>query len=337
VWPHISPILVTRSSWIAAGMGKGRLRWCVLLVLVCLCAHSCVVGYSLSPHHTAHCVFRSRFPRFTRFQQDQPRLHPQLTVASSQSDSNDEVIPASSTSGANMAIDGPRQPLKILLVVEPTPFNYISGYANRFQETLRALRKYTNDVVSIFTPDKNSDSYATGSTGSEEIPNQPITNQFLGFPIQTVRGFELFWYPQVTLTLDMRGTLRRLMHSFDPDIVHITMPSVVVFPALLWAKLQNKPVVISYHTDLIKYAQTYAQFPGSYTLSKWVVKLPLMCADLVLCTSPQLQQELSTLLNEDCSILRMLGWGRDQCSGMIPDVCVWQKGVNTEVRSSFSV
>ena len=32
------------------------------------------------------------------------------------------------------------KPLRILLLVEPTPFNYVSGYANRFKEMLKYLK-----------------------------------------------------------------------------------------------------------------------------------------------------------------------------------------------------
>ena len=37
-------------------------------------------------------------------------------------------------------------PMKILLIVEPTPFNYVSGYANRFKEMLKYLKEAGDDV-----------------------------------------------------------------------------------------------------------------------------------------------------------------------------------------------
>jgi hypothetical protein len=61
-------------------------------------------------------------------------------------------------------------PLKILLLVEPTPFNYVSGYANRFKEMLKFLHK-AGDKVEVLTPDKD--------------PNPP--KDFMGFPITTNR------------------------------------------------------------------------------------------------------------------------------------------------------
>ena len=34
-----------------------------------------------------------------------------------------------------------KKPLKLLCVVEPSPFTYVSGYANRFQEMLKCFNK----------------------------------------------------------------------------------------------------------------------------------------------------------------------------------------------------
>ena len=103
-------------------------------------------------------------------------------------------------------------PLRVLLIVEPTPFTYISGYANRFkvihssfylyytyvfihvcimltlytyihvlQEMLKYLKK-AGDEVHVFTPDC-------------DLANAP--SDFLGFPITNVRGFSFPLYKQV--------------------------------------------------------------------------------------------------------------------------------------------
>lgn len=48
------------------------------------------------------------------------------------------------------------KPLKVLLLVEPTPFTYISGYANRFKEMLTYLKE-AGDDVHILTPDETID------------------------------------------------------------------------------------------------------------------------------------------------------------------------------------
>ena len=184
-------------------------------------------------------------------------------------------------------------PRKVLLCVEPTPFNYISGYANRFQEMLKYL-KQAGDDVSIFTADSD--------------PNPP--KSFLGFPILTHRGFGLPLYNQVTITFDLAGGIPKLLKSFRPDLLHVSTPSAMVIAATLWASIFKVPLVMSYHTDLVGYFKAYLKVPGAGKLAELLLKFFLSRADLVLCTSPQLKEEMIKL--------------------GITHVDVWQKGINTE-------
>lgn len=186
------------------------------------------------------------------------------------------------------------KPLKVLLLVEPTPFNYVSGYANRFQEMLKYL-KLANDSVKIVTADSD--------------PKPPT--QFLDYPISTQRGFELPFYKQVTCTFDFGRTIQRAIQQFKPDIIHCSTPSAIVYPAVLWAYVYDIPLVMSYHTDFVGYARSYAPYPGSTQLATFLIQRFHAQADLVLCTSPQLKEEM-----ESVGIQR---------------IDVWQKGINTEV------
>ncbi|GFH44389.1 hypothetical protein CTEN210_00863 [Chaetoceros tenuissimus] len=54
-------------------------------------------------------------------------------------------------------------PRKIFLMVEPTPFTYVCGYTNRFNEMLRYLSKAKDHVV-ILTTDS--------VTPKEELPKE---------------------------------------------------------------------------------------------------------------------------------------------------------------------
>lgn len=45
-------------------------------------------------------------------------------------------------------------PMKIALLVEPTPFNYVCGYSNRYNEMLRYIKKAGDDVSILTTDDK---------------------------------------------------------------------------------------------------------------------------------------------------------------------------------------
>jgi glycosyltransferase involved in cell wall biosynthesis len=188
------------------------------------------------------------------------------------------------------------KPLKVLLCVEPTPFNYMSGYANRFQEMLRFM-KLAGDEVCIITPDND--------------PKAP--KEFEGFPIVSIPGGSFTYYPLVTVSMDLRtNAIQKKVQSFKPDIIHVSTPSMLVFPAMYWAKRMNIPLVMSYHTDIVSYAKSYSKFFGIESMVRYLVKSVVKQADLTLCTSPQLRDE-------------MLSMG-------INNVDVWRKGINTEVK-----
>ena len=52
---------------------------------------------------------------------------------------------AGAAAGAAIPLDQ-TPPMKIVLLVEPTPFNYVSGYANRFKEMLKYLKEAGDEV-----------------------------------------------------------------------------------------------------------------------------------------------------------------------------------------------
>ena len=102
-------------------------------------------------------------------------------------------------------------PRKVYLMVEPTPFTHVSGYANRFKEMLRFLNK-AGDKVDILTVDSK--------TPAEDLPKS-----IFGFPIRHTLGFTFPLYNQISLTLDlpeMKGAQR--MEKFKPDLIHVTSP-----------------------------------------------------------------------------------------------------------------
>lgn len=50
-----------------------------------------------------------------------------------------------SLSTAEPGIPMAKSPMKVLLVVEPSPFSYVSGYTNRFQEMLKQMKEAGDD------------------------------------------------------------------------------------------------------------------------------------------------------------------------------------------------
>lgn len=104
-------------------------------------------------------------------------------------------------------------PRKVLLMVEPTPFTHVSGYANRFKEMLKFLRK-AGDHVDILTTDNK--------TPVDELPKK-----FADHKIHHTQGFTFPLYNQITLSLDlpeMRGA--RVLEKLRPDLIHVTSPYV---------------------------------------------------------------------------------------------------------------
>lgn len=102
-------------------------------------------------------------------------------------------------------------PRRIALMVEPTPFTHVSGYANRFKEMLKFLKK-AGDDVDILTVDSK--------TPAHQLPKEAF-----GYRVQHTLGFTFPLYNQISLTLDlpeMKGA--QMLEKFKPDLIHVTSP-----------------------------------------------------------------------------------------------------------------
>lgn len=131
-------------------------------------------------------------------------------------------------------------PRKVCLMVEPTPFTHVSGYANRFKEMLKFLKK-AGDDVDILTVDSK--------TPAKELPKS-----FVGYPIRHTQGFTFPLYNHISLTIDlpeMKGA--QIIEEMKPDLIHVTSPGFLVFAAIFYARVMCIPLVMSYHTHLPTY------------------------------------------------------------------------------------
>ena len=102
-------------------------------------------------------------------------------------------------------------PRKICLMVEPTPFTHVSGYANRFKEMLKFLSK-AGDEVDILTVDSK--------TPAKDLPKEAF-----GYPISHTQGFTFPLYNHISLTFDlpeMKGA--QIVERMRPDLIHVTSP-----------------------------------------------------------------------------------------------------------------
>ena len=62
------------------------------------------------------------------------------------------------------------------------------------------------------------------------------------------------WYPELFLGLP-RPRLGRELDRFQPDVVHVVNPVVLGLWGTAIAKQRNLPLLASYHTDIVQYAQ----------------------------------------------------------------------------------
>mmetsp|Transcript_7849 Transcript_7849/g.8990 ORF Transcript_7849/g.8990 Transcript_7849/m.8990 type:complete len:503 (+) Transcript_7849:308-1816(+) len=203
---------------------------------------------------------------------------------------------ASFTSESNEAPPLTRKPpRKICLMVEPTPFTHVSGYSNRFNEMLRYMSQ-ANDKVEILTVDS--------LTKPEELPMERF-----GYKIEHTQGFTFPLYNHISLTLDLpelKGAT--ILEKMKPDIIHVSSPGFMVYASIFYARVMRIPLLMSYHTHLPSYGANYLPFvPQEFIW--WLLRFVHSRADLTLCTSPQMQEELTT--------------------NGIPRVEVWRKGIDT--------
>jgi hypothetical protein len=106
---------------------------------------------------------------------------------------------------------GQYPPRKVFLMVEPTPFTHVSGYANRFQEMLKFLSK-AGDKVDILTVDSK--------TPLEKLPSEIFKHR-----IEHTQGFTFPLYNQISLSFDlpqMKGST--MIQASTPDLIHVTSP-----------------------------------------------------------------------------------------------------------------
>lgn len=110
-----------------------------------------------------------------------------------------------------------KPPRNVMLMVEPTPFTHVSGYANRFKEMLHFLHK-AGDNVDILTVDAKT-------------PQKELPTDFATFPIFHTLGFTFPLYNQISLTCDLpEAKGAQIIEARKPDLIHVTSPWVFYFP-----------------------------------------------------------------------------------------------------------
>ncbi|KAL0344479.1 UNVERIFIED_CONTAM: Sulfoquinovosyl transferase SQD2 [Sesamum radiatum] len=148
-----------------------------------------------------------------------------MTITEYREDEDDENPPPLLESEMNSS------PRRIALFVEPSPFSYVSGYKNRFQNFIKYLREMGDEVMVVTT-------------------HEGVPQEFYGAQLIGSRSFPCPWYQKVPLSLALSPRIISAVAQFKPDIIHASSPGIMVFGALAIAKLLSVPIVMSYHTHV---------------------------------------------------------------------------------------
>lgn len=84
--------------------------------------------------------------------------------------------------------------------------------------------------------------------------------------IVNVLGFRMPYYKSPTLLLSLGLSIRVFWHLImtRPDVIHVSSPGVMVFAGILYAKILDLPLVVSYHTHIPGQA-LFRQHPNHLT------------------------------------------------------------------------
>jgi glycosyltransferase involved in cell wall biosynthesis len=165
----------------------------------------------------------------------------------------------------------------------------VDGIVTRLSHTVDHLQRLGNQVL-VISPDGG-------------------LTEYKGAKIYGIPGFPLPLYPELKLALP-RPSMRQVLETFQPDLIHLVNPAVLGLGGLYYAKSLDVPLVASYHTHLPKYLEHYGL--GMLEGVLWeLLKAVHNQAQVNLCTSNAMQEALM--------------------SHGIERVAVWQKGVDTEL------
>ncbi|OVA06478.1 Glycosyl transferase [Macleaya cordata] len=189
--------------------------------------------------------------------------------------------------------EGNSKPRRIALFVEPSPFAYISGYKNRFQNFIKYLREMGDEVMVVTT-------------------HEGVPDEFHGAKLIGSRSFPCPWYTKVPLSLALSPRIISEVANFKPDIIHASSPGIMVFGALIIAKILSVPIVMSYHTHVPIYIPRYT-FSWLVTPMWMVIKFLHRAADLTLVPSAAIGRDLQAAQVTAANKIRL-----------------WNKGVDSE-------
>ncbi|KAF6147096.1 hypothetical protein GIB67_036815 [Kingdonia uniflora] len=126
------------------------------------------------------------------------------------------------------------------------------------------------------------------------------------------RSFPCPLYKNVPLSLAFSPRIFSEVANFKPDIIHASSPGIMVFGALMIAKLLSVPIVMSYHTHVPIYIPRYT-FSWLVKPMWMIIKFLHRAADLTLVPSTAIARDLQEARVTAANKIR-----------------IWNKGVDSE-------
>ncbi|WP_085508566.1 glycosyltransferase family 4 protein [Thalassobacillus devorans] len=174
--------------------------------------------------------------------------------------------------------------MKIAIITE-TFLPSTDGVVTRLKEAIKHLQKENNEVIVI-------------------APDLGVT-EYEGAIVEGVKTTRMPFYRSREFSMPQRK-VKDLLMKHEPDLVHVVNPALVGVSGVYYASKLGYPLLASYHTHVPKYLDYYRLYPFK-PLVWWYFKKLHSYADLNLCTSKAIQQELM--------------------EKKIPNVHVWDRGV----------
>ncbi|KAF8396898.1 hypothetical protein HHK36_018533 [Tetracentron sinense] len=142
--------------------------------------------------------------------------------------------------------------------------------------------------------------------------HEGVPEEFYGAKLIGSRSFPCPWYQKVPLSLALSPRIISEVAKFKPDIIHASSPGIMVFGALIIAKLLCVPIVMSYHTHVPVYIPRYT-FSWLVKPMWLIIKFLHRAADLTLVPSAAIGRDLEAARVTAANKIRL-----------------WNKGVDSE-------
>jgi len=172
-------------------------------------------------------------------------------------------------------------------------YNHIADGVSRTLNRLVAYLERRGVSVLVFAP---------------TIPNPPVRHAGTLVPVPSI---PVPGRSEYRISLGLTARHRRLLASFEPDLIHIATPDFLGFQALWWARRKQIPVVASYHTHFNAYLKYYYLNWSEQLLWAYLRWFYRQCRQIYVPST---------------SILEIL-----QAKGLGQNLLLWERGVDTQL------